>query len=74
MSDAPSASGRRTTRTVIGLIVAGLVVLLLAANVHLVYVSLVSQPECVAHLKQGDAAQAGSFRAAKSACSPGARS
>jgi hypothetical protein len=58
----------------IGLVAAGLVVLVLAANAHLVYVSVTSQPDCVAHLKQGDAAQAGSFRAATSACSPGGRS
>ena len=61
-------------RAAIGLVVAGLVVLVLAANAHLVYVAVTSQPDCVAHLKQADATQSGSFRAAKSACSPGARS
>jgi hypothetical protein len=65
---------RRTSRTAIGLIVASLVLLLLAANAHLVYVAVTSQPDCVAHLKQGDAGPSGTFRAAKSACSPGARS
>jgi hypothetical protein len=69
-----STSRRRTSRTAIGLVVAGLVLLVLAANAHLVYVSVVSQPDCVAHLKQADASQAGSFRAAKSACTPGGRS
>jgi hypothetical protein len=58
----------------IGLIAAGLVVLLLAANAHLLYVSVASQPDCVAHVKQGDVAQSGSFRAAASACTPGGRS
>ena len=61
-------------KAAIGLVVAGLVVLVLAANAHLVYVAVTSQPDCVAHLKQADAGQSGSFRAAKSACSPGARS
>lgn len=74
MSDAPTASRRRVTRTMIGLVAAGLVVLLLAANAHLLYVSVASQPDCVAHLKQGGAALAGSFRAAASACTPGGRS
>jgi hypothetical protein len=39
----------------------------IAANAHLVYVAVSTQPECVAHLKdKGDAP--GQFRAAKSAC------
>lgn len=37
-----------------------------AANAHLVYVAIASQPECVAHSKT--AGEAGSFRAARSAC------
>jgi hypothetical protein len=71
MSVVPATSRRRTSRVAIVLVVAGLVVLLLAANAHLVYVAVTSQPDCVTHLRQGDIAQAGSFRAAKSACSPG---
>jgi hypothetical protein len=44
--------------------------LLLAANVHLVYVATASQPDCVAHLRQGDGdIQPGRFRAAVSSCS-----
>jgi hypothetical protein len=65
---------RRRTRAAIGLIGGGLIILVAAANAHLVYVSVTSQPDCVAHLKPGDIAQNGSFRAAKSACSPGVRS
>ncbi len=37
-----------------------------AANIHLVYVAVTSQPACVPHLK--DAAEGSGFRAAKSAC------
>lgn len=74
MSAASSPRVRRTSRLVIGLVATGLVVLVLAANAHLLYVSVTSQPDCVAHLKPGDSAQSGSFRAAKSACSPGGRS
>ncbi|HEX5958653.1 MAG TPA: hypothetical protein VFY92_08370 [Hyphomicrobiaceae bacterium] len=44
---------------------AGLV-LLAAANVHLVRTAFVSQPECVPHLKAP--AEHGQFRAAQSSC------
>jgi hypothetical protein len=48
------------------LIAGGGVALLVAANAHLVYVALVSQPDCVPHVKStGDD---GTFRAARSAC------
>ncbi len=52
-----------------GLAVAAGIALLVLANAHLVYVAVGSQPECVAHLKAGDAA-AGSalYSAAKSSC------
>ena len=39
----------------------------LAANAHLLYVALQSQPDCVAHEKAGEAV-AGQFSAAKSSC------
>ena len=38
-----------------------------AANAHIVYVAVASQPECVSHLKQAGS-KTGEFRAAKSAC------
>ena len=62
----------RSTKAVVRLAVAGLVVL--AANAHLVYVAVTTQPDCAAHLKQPEAGHSGSYRAAKSACSPGAKS
>ena len=44
-----------------------------AANVHLVYVAVMSQPACVAHVRPGEADKAGDlFSAAKSSCSPAA--
>jgi hypothetical protein len=64
---------RIRTRTVVGLSVLAALLLLAGANAHLVYVAVTSQPDCVDHVREGDAA-AGSFRAAKSACSPGVRS
>jgi hypothetical protein len=63
-----------STKAVVGLVVAGLVVLVLAANAHLVYVAVTTQPDCVAHLKQAEAGHSGSYRAAKSACSPEGKS
>jgi hypothetical protein len=62
---------RARTKTAIWLLVAAGLLLLAAANAHLVYVATASQPDCVAHLKQGqgDAAR-GLFSAAGSACTP----
>jgi hypothetical protein len=62
-----------STKAVVALVVAGLVALVLAANAYLVYVAVTTQPDCVAHLKQADIGHSGSYRAAKSACSPGAK-
>jgi uncharacterized membrane protein len=66
-----AAPKRARTKTVIWLLVAAGLLLLVAANAHLVYVATASQPDCVAHLKQGqgDAAR-GLFSAAGSACTP----
>jgi hypothetical protein len=57
-----SALPRRTT---IWLVVAGLLLLVLAANAHMVFVAVISQPECVD--------KAGAFHAAASTCPSGAR-
>jgi hypothetical protein len=53
-------------RLVALLIASASVVILIAANAHLVYVALNSQPDCVPHAKE--AGQNGAFRAARSAC------
>jgi hypothetical protein len=43
------------------------ILLVAAANAHLVYVAVSSQPDCVEHLKSvGE--ESGRYRAAKSAC------
>jgi len=61
-------NGWNWRRISVGL-VAGLVLLIGAANAHLVYVAVTSQPECVPHEKGMDASDhPGSYRAAKSAC------
>jgi hypothetical protein len=63
-----------TARRVAILAVAGGLLIVAAANAHLLYVAVTSQPDCVAHARPGDASPTGSYRAAKSACSPGVRS
>jgi len=44
--------------------------LLAFANAHLLYVAVTSQPDCVAHVRSGEAASAGMFSAAQSSCRP----
>lgn len=58
---------RPRTRSTMGLVVGGGMLIFVAANAHLVYVALTSQPECVEHLREAGS-KAGEFRAAKSAC------
>jgi hypothetical protein len=62
---ARTADGRRRWTSAWLLVPAGLL-LVAAANAHLVYVAVTSQPDCVPHLKE--AGTGGSYRAAKSAC------
>ena len=49
------------------LLAAAVLLVVVAANAHLVYVAVASQPDCVAHLKEAGS-RAGEYRAAKSAC------
>jgi len=47
------------------------IAVVLAANAHLVYVAISSQPACVTHVRQGEgSADRGRFSAAESSCSP----
>ncbi|MGA7212546.1 MAG: hypothetical protein WBX78_27215 [Pseudolabrys sp.] len=49
----------------------GLLVLVVA-NGHLVYVAMTSQPDCVAHVRQGEGnGMHDQFSAARSSCTPG---
>jgi hypothetical protein len=58
-------------RLALWLIVACGLMLLAAANVHLVYVATTSEPGCVAHVAQGQAdAARGELAAAQSSCTP----
>jgi hypothetical protein len=65
------ATTRTSTKAAVLLAVGAGLLLLLIANSHLVYVAIVSQPECVAHVRQGaNSAKDGSFSAARSSCTP----
>ncbi len=70
MSNAPSqglSKGKAAVWLGVGLGLA----LLFAANGHLVYVAMTSQPDCVDHVRQGERAGAqNQFSAARSSCSP----
>lgn len=61
-----SAKGRRLT---IGLSILLVLIVIIAANWHLVYVAMESQPDCVAHIKPGTnhGGESG-YSAAKSSC------
>ena len=61
-------TGRATLR--LCLMIASGLLLVVAANAHLVYVASVSRPDCVAHLRQGEgSSELGRFSAAQSSCS-----
>ncbi len=63
------ADTQRRSRTILWLLAAVTIAAVVAANVHLVYVALASQPDCVAHVRQGEGASR-QFSAAQSSCSP----
>jgi hypothetical protein len=72
MSKAASQWTPARTKALVWLTVAFGLALLAFANAHLLYVAMTSQPDCVAHVRQGDGAtSAGTFSAAKSSCRPG---
>lgn len=54
-------------RLALALGIAAALLLVIGANVHLVYVAAQSQPDCVDHVRSGSAAP-GQFAAARSAC------
>ena len=71
MSATGAATRQIRTRAVLWLAVGAGLLLLLIANSHLVYMAFVSQPECVAHVRQGEGSgKDGKFSAARSSCTP----
>jgi hypothetical protein len=73
MSTMPAGTASKR-KAVIWLAVCLSLLVLFAANGHLVYVAMTSQPDCVDHVRQGEmSAMQTRFSAARSACSPGKR-
>jgi len=70
MSDAGAAVVQFRIRAVVWAGIGAGLLLLLMANAHLVYTAVMSQPDCVAHIRQGEGAKDGRFSAAKSSCTP----
>lgn len=69
MSEAAPTMTKRGRR-IIGVLIGAGLLLVAAANWHLVHVAVISQPDCVAHSRAGSS-QSGQFSAAKSSCTPG---
>lgn len=70
MTGPTTAINRLKIKPMIGLLIAFGFVLFIAANAHLLYVAISSQPECVTHLRHGEGKVIGSsFSAAVSSCS-----
>ena len=71
MSVTGAATRQIRTKTIIWLAIGAGLLLLLIANSHLVYIAITSQPDCVAHVRQGEgSAKDGRFSAARSSCTP----
>jgi hypothetical protein len=71
MSAAGAATRQIRTKTILWLAIGAGLLLLLIANSHLVYIAITSQPDCVAHVRQGEgSAKDGRFSAARSSCTP----
>ncbi len=71
MTSIPTQQARTKRKAAVWIAIGLGVLFLVAANGHLVYVAVTSQPACVDHVRQGDLDNAKNrFRAAKSSCSP----
>ena len=71
MSSTGAVIRRVKTKPLVWAAIGAGLLLLLIANSHLVYMAIVSQPECVAHVRQGEGDPAqGKFSAARSSCTP----
>ena len=71
MSSTGAVIRRDKTKLLLWAAIGAGLLLLLLANSHLVYMAIVSQPDCVAHMRQGEGDSAhGKFSAARSSCTP----
>lgn len=64
----------RSPKVALWLAVCAGLLLVIGANAHLVYMAVMSQPDCVAHARAGEATPDGArFGAARSSCNPQTR-
>lgn len=71
MNEAGATAKPTRARAILWLAIGAGLLLVLIANSHLVYLAVVSQPDCVAHVRQGEgSAKDGKFSAARSSCTP----
>jgi hypothetical protein len=71
MSEASAAKSQFKAKTFLWAMIGVGVAVVLIANAHLVYMAVVSQPDCVAHMRRGEVVpERGQFSAAKSSCTP----
>ena len=71
MTDPAVMQWSRRTKVAISLSISAGALLVVLANVHLIYVATISQPDCVAHVRQGEGGFLHRpFSAAQSSCSP----
>lgn len=71
MTYVATPTARATIKPVTKLLIGFGAVLFVAANAHLLYVAMTSQPDCVEHVRGGQTNDRSTgFSAAKSSCSP----
>jgi hypothetical protein len=69
MRGAAASHGGWKIKSIVWLSVGVGLIVLAAANAHLLYVAVSSQPDCIAHLRHGEGNGTTSFSAATSSCS-----
>jgi hypothetical protein len=71
MNGAGAATRQVKTKAILWVAIGAGLLLVLIANSHLVYMAIVSQPDCVAHVRHGEGVpEPGKFSAARSSCTP----
>ena len=69
MSGRAATASSHPGKAIVWVLVGAGLLLVAAANAHLAYVAMTSQPDCVTHIRPGEVtAQSGSYSAERSAC------
>jgi hypothetical protein len=69
MTAVAKPAGRSRMTVAVALAIAIGLALIVAANAHLLYVAVTSQPDCIAHVRRGDdTSKDNGFSAATSSC------